>query len=284
MVNFSIIIPHKNSPDLLNRCLDSIPSREDVEVIIIDDDSIDEKRPVITASNVRLILLDKSQSKGAGHARNVGMHNASGKWLLFADCDDYYESNFVDVLDNYIDSEADIVYFDANMYNKPEGMSAIFEEYETSQHLLEDRRRLGLSSNTPWNKMFRRSFIINNQIEFEEIPISNDAWFVNYAGFLADSVVILHSRLYYYVDNPSGITKSKRPVKHYFQAMKSNSKRNKLKMKNGDYDLIDIPGFNTTIVLRDYGAPVYLCFFLYKLFSDYSIICSAFIKIVKKVF
>ena len=37
MINYSIIIPHKNIPDLLQRCLDSIPRREDVQ--IIDDDN-----------------------------------------------------------------------------------------------------------------------------------------------------------------------------------------------------------------------------------------------------
>lgn len=39
MINFSIIIPHKDIPDLLQRCLDSIPIRDDVQVIVVDDDS-----------------------------------------------------------------------------------------------------------------------------------------------------------------------------------------------------------------------------------------------------
>ena len=39
MINYSIIIPHKNIPNLLQRCLDSIPNREDVQIIVVDDNS-----------------------------------------------------------------------------------------------------------------------------------------------------------------------------------------------------------------------------------------------------
>lgn len=42
MINYSIIIPHKNIPKLLRRCLDTIPRREDVQVIMVDDNSDQE--------------------------------------------------------------------------------------------------------------------------------------------------------------------------------------------------------------------------------------------------
>ena len=42
-INFSIIIPHKNSADLLQYCLDSIPNRDDVQVIVVDDNSDADK-------------------------------------------------------------------------------------------------------------------------------------------------------------------------------------------------------------------------------------------------
>ena len=57
------------------------------------------------------------ENKGAGYARNVGLSLAKGKWLLFADADDFFNLGFLNVLDNYIDSDNDIVYFSANSIN-----------------------------------------------------------------------------------------------------------------------------------------------------------------------
>ena len=92
-MNFSFIIPHKNVPELLKKLLDSIPVRDDTEVIVVDDHSdpsiVDFVNfPGLKRRNTKCIFLD--ESRGAGYARNVGIDNASGKWLLFADSDDSY--------------------------------------------------------------------------------------------------------------------------------------------------------------------------------------------------
>jgi glycosyltransferase involved in cell wall biosynthesis len=47
MYNYSFIIPHKNCPDLLQRCVDSIPDRDDVQVIVVDDNSDEGKKPAL---------------------------------------------------------------------------------------------------------------------------------------------------------------------------------------------------------------------------------------------
>lgn len=94
MINYSFIIPHKNSPQLLNRCVNSIPRRDDVEIIVVDDNSdpnvVDWKSFKFDDTRCLTLIQDHS-CKGAGNARNVGIDNAHGRWLLFADADDYYE-------------------------------------------------------------------------------------------------------------------------------------------------------------------------------------------------
>ena len=92
MFSYTIIIPHKNCPDLLKRCVDSIPVRDDVQIIVVDDNSDEDKKPSIERKGMEVVLLDASSSKGAGRARNVGLKHAKGKWLLFADADDYYRN------------------------------------------------------------------------------------------------------------------------------------------------------------------------------------------------
>src|SRR5690606_20391341 len=106
-------IPHKNIPHLLIRCVKSIPKRQDLEIIIVDDNS-DEKfldilSSLCSSENVKIIWNE--ESKGAGAARNLGMSLAKGKWLLFADADDFYVSDFISVLDKYIDIDSDAVFF-----------------------------------------------------------------------------------------------------------------------------------------------------------------------------
>ena len=83
-INYSFIIPHKNAPELLRRCIASIPQREDVQIIVVDDNSEKEKKPVVERENVMIVEIDSKDSKGAGHARNIGLSQAKGKWILFA--------------------------------------------------------------------------------------------------------------------------------------------------------------------------------------------------------
>ena len=111
---FSIIIPHKGIPDLLMRCLKSIPMSEDIQVIVVDDNSPDadtylERYPELSRPYLEFIRTTKGG--GAGYARNVGLEHAKGKWLLFADADDFYVEDMYDIISSNADSEADVIYF-----------------------------------------------------------------------------------------------------------------------------------------------------------------------------
>ena len=114
MYKFTIIIPHKNIPHLLQRCLYSIPKRDDLQVIIIDDNSdpeiVDfENFPGIGEDNIEVVFT--KEDKGAGYARNIGLKFAKGEWLLFADADDFYNYCINDILDRHINSSCDIILF-----------------------------------------------------------------------------------------------------------------------------------------------------------------------------
>ena len=72
-ITYSFIIPHHNTPELLARCIYSIPNRDDVEIIVVDDNSDEDKKACSSRLDVRIIFIDKEHTKGAGHARNVGL-------------------------------------------------------------------------------------------------------------------------------------------------------------------------------------------------------------------
>ena len=113
---YSIIIPHKNIPQLLQRCLDSIPRREDIQIIVIDDNSSPEivdfaHFPGRERDDVEIVFT--REGRGAGYARNEGLKRAKGKWLLFADTDDFFLPDFLKTLDVYGDTDYDLVTFRA---------------------------------------------------------------------------------------------------------------------------------------------------------------------------
>lgn len=188
---YSIIIPHKNIPKLLQRCLDSIPERDDVEVIVVDDNS----DPAIVdfdhfPGKERLnttVVFDKS-GKGAGRARNVGLEKATGKWLIFADADDMFESGIDSILTKLNSEEADLVYF--GVITKDSISLEITNESKYFSDILkrQDEFALRYELLTPWMKAIRKSMVDENQILFEEVSCGNDTSFSALCGYYAKRI------------------------------------------------------------------------------------------------
>ena len=119
MINYSIIVPHKDSVKYLLRLLDSIPNNDDIQVIIIDDNSdvavVKQLQDIELNINIEIVFCDVS--KGAGGARNIGIQKAKGKWVIFADSDDYFTIHLENLLIENVDSGADIIYINTGINN-----------------------------------------------------------------------------------------------------------------------------------------------------------------------
>jgi len=183
MINYSIIIPHKNSVNSLLRLCNSIPDDDDIQVIIIDDNSdvevVKQLQNIELNSNIEIVFCDVS--KGAGGARNIGLQKTKGKWVIFADADDYFTTNLENLLIENLDSGADIIYFNTDSRDE--------NEKQTYRHLrysklvcdfLDDNKKenaLKYYFTPPWAKMIKRDLIVQNNIKFDEIVASNDVMF-----------------------------------------------------------------------------------------------------------
>lgn len=206
--NYSIIIPHKNSPDLLERCMDSIPERKDLQVIIVDDDSSPEKVDFENFPGLKradtTCIFDKS-GKGAGHARNIGLSCAIGKWIVFSDADDFFSSNFNRILDEHLNSIADLTYFDIeSVYSETLTPCKRSENYKDKLYkaiLDSNMDLLRYKMTVPWGKIISRMLVCNNNITFDEIPVSNDAWFSLLVGYHAKKVEVSKEVLYINTEN-----------------------------------------------------------------------------------
>lgn len=195
MYRYSIIIPHRNIPDLLQRCLDSIPQRDDIQVIVVDDNSDTDKVdfdnfPGLNRPNTEVYLT--KEGRGAGYARNIGLQHAKGEWLLFSDSDDTFFPTIEDVLQRLESTTADLIYFDVQAFNLEKN-----QETDEAQHFneiirkayAEDKNQIRFSAmEVPWCKAVRRSLVKQHDIRFEEVPCSNDTRFSVLCGYYAKEV------------------------------------------------------------------------------------------------
>tara|TARA_B110000240_G_scaffold49288_1_gene56161 strand:- start:901 stop:1806 length:906 start_codon:yes stop_codon:yes gene_type:complete len=194
MINYSIIIPHKNSFKSLLRLCDSISVSNDIQIIIIDDCSdfyiLNAIKNNKFNNNVEIIFCDIS--KGAGAARNIGVNLAKGKWLLFADADDYFTDNFENLLNKYFNSKSDIVYFNTDSRDDKGMQSYRHLRYSRLVHdFLNDSSKensLKYYFTPPWAKMMKRDLIIKNNIKFDEVVASNDVMFSMKMAFFAKNI------------------------------------------------------------------------------------------------
>lgn len=210
MYNYSFIIPHKNCPALLKRCVDSIPVRDDVQIIVVDDNSDEGNKPALSErKGLEIVLLNASQSKGAGRARNVGLEKAEGKWLLFPDSDDFYVAGFLGVLDSYKESDVDVVYFGAEYRDGQTGEKLknlhFMDEIENYDGSTEGLETVRFHHNAPWTKMASRRFVEKNNIKFEESLNGNDILFSILIGYLGERFIVERGVLYAYVKNSGSL-------------------------------------------------------------------------------
>lgn len=199
-INFSVIIPHRDIPSLLRRCIYSIPNREDLEVLIIDDNSsptIFNKLNLLKNAKKNIRIIFSKEGKGAGYARNLGLKQARGKWLIFADADDFFHENCFNVFSEFIDSENDIIYFNADSVESNTLQRIPFRQACYKKELLNhDLLALRYHSFVPWAKMIRREMVEKYHLKFDEVMASNDVMFSAACGHYAQKVDICLKEVY----------------------------------------------------------------------------------------
>lgn len=214
MINYSIIIPHKNSIELLDYCLASIPVRDDVEVIVVDDNSdagkVDFSHfPKWKGAKYELYLT--KEGKGAGYCRNVGLDHAKGKWVLFVDADDYVLPCISELFDRCIDSEADIIFFRPKAVMLKDRMTKsmrasayndIIDRYQKTG----DENDLRVLFFSPICKFIRRSIIEIYSIRFDEIRFSNDNFFSTAIGCYAKKIEACDDTYYVITQGNNSLT------------------------------------------------------------------------------
>ena len=128
---FSVVIPLYNKAKYIKTCIDSVfkQTYRDYEVVIVDDGSTDNGVEVIQKSyNSNKIRIVQKENGGPSSARNNGVKEANGEWVVFLDADDVFLPNALFVFSKLIKTNADINYFVCNYYIAINGKAKLFSD------------------------------------------------------------------------------------------------------------------------------------------------------------
>lgn len=120
MYKVSVIIPVYNQEELIIKAIESIPKREDIEIIVIDDCSEDNTWNVLieyrnkNPQMFNLILLYNEENKGVGYTVNKGYDNARGEYIVLLGSDDYFYTNKFEEILQELDG-TDLIYFNLQL-------------------------------------------------------------------------------------------------------------------------------------------------------------------------
>lgn len=224
----SVIIPVFNALPYLSECLDTVLGQtlEDIELICVDDGSMDGSYELLeerSRSDERMKVLQ--QNENAGAARNLGLANASGEYVLFLDADDFFSEEMCEhVFARAVEKDADIVLFDGREYDHRlgevrEGTTFLRPLHLPTKDVFNARDIPGhifqITNPAPWSKLFRREFLIDNDLRFQSLPNSNDVFLVLSAMATAERITTLDEDLVRYRINTHASTqdgKSRNPL------------------------------------------------------------------------
>lgn len=119
---FSVVIPCYNKANAISVTINSVleQSCDDFEVIIIDDGSTDNSVKVIQSFNDNRIKLIQQKNAGVSAARNLGIKEASGKWIAFLDADDWWHTDYLLTIKHIIDTNPKADTVSTLYYTKPD--------------------------------------------------------------------------------------------------------------------------------------------------------------------
>lgn len=210
----TIIVPVYNVEKYIKKCLDSLigQSYSNIEIVIIIDGSTDNSEEIIRKdykAEHRIRVINQKNA-GLGAARNTGIKNANGEYLLFVDSDDWIEPNTVEILLKQIEIDKS----DICIYN----MNYIYSDGTVRMHIPKIQEKRCISAREALccellgteykfhvpNKFCKRKLFVDNNIQFPVGKLYEDLA-TTYKLFKQDvKVSLLPDELYYYLQKRDG--------------------------------------------------------------------------------
>ena len=189
----SVIIPIYNCEKYIKECLSSLIKQtfKNFEIICINDGSNDDTLKILKkfeAKDERIKIFNQNNS-GPGIARNVGMKKSKGEYLMFLDSDDIFKKTMLEEL--YIkikENDSDVVICNSQNFEKKKWWKKFYEKnYLINDNIIKQKTFSSLDIEKdffnlfiwwPWDKLFKRKYIENLGIEYQNLKSSEDLFFV----------------------------------------------------------------------------------------------------------
>lgn len=214
-LKISVIIPVYNAENTIERCMNSICNQTyiNTEILAIDDGSKDKSLDLLYCygkkdSRVKVITQKNS---GPGIARNNGIKNATGDFVVFIDADDYIEAMYFERLAEVVrNTNSDVIFIDA-VQESVNGRVICQEKMSSFSNLNKDDliacQMTGLLPWGGWRKAVRRSLLIKNKITYSEDSVGEEALFSFCMLRVAEKIEFIPLILYHYVNYPNSQSK-----------------------------------------------------------------------------
>ena len=223
----SVIIPVYNVEEYLRECLDSVVNQtlKEIEIICVDDGSTDSSLEILKeyAKKDSRITVITQQNLHAGVARNAGLAVARGEYLSFLDSDDWFELNMLE--ESYrkaCEQNADIVIFNWTVVDEiknkrllsTDGVPFFVKEklrYDINYNFAQEisNNLFFISNPAPWNKLYKRDFILESSIRFQNLTCCNDIGFNTSALALSKKINIINKNFAYYRKHATNTSNTK---------------------------------------------------------------------------
>lgn len=221
MTKVSVITPIYNSERYLEQCLSSLVSQtlDDIEFIIINDGSTDKSAEICrkyAQQDSRIKFIDK-QNEGMGKTYNLGIELSQGEYIGFVESDDFADKHMFEDLYNLARKyDVDIAkgaYFKYSTSDNRDIKDLEFANYNSYNILnIDNAPELVISHATLWSGIYRKDFITENNIRYNETPSAafQDVAFTHKVMMLAKKIVITpNAYLHYRIDNANSSIHSK---------------------------------------------------------------------------
>lgn len=207
-MKISIVMPLYNAEKYLEECIESILAQTemDFELICINDASTDSTVELINEyakKDTRISVYTNEQRMGAGESRNIGLRKAQGKYIFFLDGDDIFDENMLyETWKTAEAKDADIVVYQYRAVSSEQIHKKIrivqnddfIKKYCHECFCMMDLKPFEILNfhSAPWDKMYRREFLLNENIWFQDLPNCNDTYFSMISLMLASKIVMLN--------------------------------------------------------------------------------------------
>ena len=208
MIKLSIIIPIYNAEKYLCRCVNSCLSqdlsKEEYEILLCDDGSVDDSLKIAQQlqSVNDCIRVFTQKNSGAGSARNLGLINARGQYVMFVDSDDYLKPNSInDPLKQSFEKNLDVCRYLLVNELLADGRCWVNVNPVPSK-IVYNGIELISNKNVPFDTvcsaLYRRDFLKVNNLFFSNLTSSEDVVFTLCVYMNADRVMYDNTQVYVY--------------------------------------------------------------------------------------